>query len=176
MSHGRCKGHITTRCNLHFFKIESDGPCLRWVESFPGCHVGLQSTRQERRWYIEHQNVRVVIRANSGQVFVSHGLGPLGDQLSESRFIVTGVPRTRHGLIPLPASIPILMLFGRSAWRGVSKRAMSQTAGDVAIDGKFLVRMGNLKKLEDASSCRGKPKLRTGFLGNSVQVEQRSQP
>jgi len=66
--YGRCRGHTTTRRNLHPFKIESDGPCLHWVESLPGCHIGIQSTRQKRRWYIEHQNVRVMVRANPRQV------------------------------------------------------------------------------------------------------------
>lgn len=54
----------------------------------------------------------------------------------------------------------------------VSKRAVAQTAGDVAIHGENLVRMGHLKQLEETSSYPGKPKFGTRLLGNSVEVEQ----
>jgi hypothetical protein len=64
----------------------------------------------------------------------------------EPIFLEDGDQELRHESpwVRYDAAIPMLF-FAPNEAASVSKRAMAQTAGDVAIQREFLVRMGDLK-------------------------------
>src|SRR5437763_6152818 len=56
------ESHVFARGDLDIVKIEDDWSYLRLVEQRPGVHVCVESTREDRRWNIEHQHVGRMIR------------------------------------------------------------------------------------------------------------------
>jgi hypothetical protein len=71
---GSCECNVFAGGYFHVMKIEFDRLGLPCKERSPSLHIGAQPARQEWRRYIEHQYVRVMVFADSIQVFVAHGL------------------------------------------------------------------------------------------------------
>src|SRR5580704_18771472 len=70
LSDSRRKSHVLPRSYLYVLKVKHHGFWGTPEEQLPCCHIRIQSTRQEGRRYIEHQNVRIVIGSNSHKVLV----------------------------------------------------------------------------------------------------------
>lgn len=103
MADRRCKCDILARRYGDVLQIEFDRLGLPVKEAFPGRHIGVEPARQERRRHIEHQNVGVMISANSLSVFIAHGLRPSRDQFPEVRF-VAGLRAIHYVCHSLPLS------------------------------------------------------------------------
>jgi hypothetical protein len=87
MSYRGGEGHFLPGGDLHVVKVKGDRLLGPWQEWPPCRHVGIQSSRQEWRGYIEHQNLGVVIRANPLQVFFANCFRPSVDERSDILFI-----------------------------------------------------------------------------------------
>src|ERR1700751_4903328 len=82
------KSHVVARGDLDIVKIEDDRSHLRFVEQLPGVHVCIESTREERKWNIEHQHVGRMIRPDCVEVFPADGCRPLVENFSNSCFLI----------------------------------------------------------------------------------------
>src|ERR1044071_7020349 len=58
------ESHVFASGDLDVVKIEDNRSHLGFVEQLPRVHVCIESTRKERRWNIEHENLRRMIRAD----------------------------------------------------------------------------------------------------------------
>ena len=69
-----CERDFVAGGYFYIAKGELNGLGLAGKERLPRRHVRVQPTRQERRRYIEHQDVGIMIGTECCQVFVAHGL------------------------------------------------------------------------------------------------------
>src|SRR5712691_10520855 len=64
LSCGRRESNILPAGDLHVVKLKGDRLLALGKERLPSRHIGIQAARQKRRWYIEHQDLRVMIRSD----------------------------------------------------------------------------------------------------------------
>jgi hypothetical protein len=88
LSHGRGERHIFPRGDLYVSKVERDWLLGTLQKLFPGCHVGIHPSRQEWRWYVEHQYIGVMVRANPRSVLFANSSSPSLDQRSNVSFVI----------------------------------------------------------------------------------------
>jgi len=84
----RRESNFGTCGNLDVVEIESNRLLYVREEELPRGHVGVDAARLKWRRYIEHQNIRVVIVADSGEVFSSNCFGPSIDECANLLNIV----------------------------------------------------------------------------------------
>src|SRR6266446_1078331 len=117
-SYCRSEGDIRTASDLYIVESKRNGLFNRCEERLPGCHVRIETPRQERWRYVEHQNISVVVGANGSPVFVANRLAPLLDQRADLRLICCVLWFVRH---VFPA------LAKGSAFNLASRKPMHQT-------------------------------------------------
>src|SRR5216684_1496543 len=119
-SYCRSEGDIRTASDLYIVESKRNGLFNRCEERLPGCHVRIETPRQERWRYVEHQNISVVVRANGSPVFVANRLAPLLDQRADLRLVCCVLWFVRHVFPSLRKG---------SAFNLASRKPMHQTQG-----------------------------------------------
>ena len=81
-----CECYVVACRYSNIAKIELHRFGLVVKEGIPGRHIGVQSARQEWRRYVKHQDIGIMVGANSCQILFPDCLGPAVDQCSKFRF------------------------------------------------------------------------------------------